>query len=239
VVLAVALVSGGTAWAVTPGGESRADRGPVAVEPTERPAPTPTPADASAWGPEDVLRANDDGSFALHPEAEVIERGRFGGSGEIFHVALGQHEYYALTMTDGSSSTQRLPAQGLGLREWANAQLALQDPDDPGSGAETDRAWVAFDAGSHLVAREGVRIGAHRPDPGFGPRFAAPGEPTAVAEVVRDGVTYFLAVRTADGRTAEAIPYRKDDRVTTLDAFLRYARQQYATNEQGGSEGLR
>ncbi|NHA01454.1 hypothetical protein G5V59_20995 [Nocardioides sp. W3-2-3] len=92
---------------------------------------------------------------------------------------------------------------------------------------------------SQVRPEPGVEIVASRPDPGLGDRFAPAGRPTAVVEVVRDGETWFLAVRRIPGGGTEAIPYRKDATVPTLSAFLAYARTQYAPNESGGSEGLR
>lgn len=239
--LAVALAVGGLAWTLAPGGDAGAERPPVATDPTpttNASTAPPTPA-APAWAEDELLRVDAEGAVELNPDADVVERADLtaadGTVHEIFQLGLGGQEYYALV--DGTGfSTQPLPAQGLTLREWARQLLDLGREE---SGSSADLAWVTIDARSRVRPQRGVELVTSRPDPGLGDSFAAAGEPTAVAEVVRDGVTYFLAVRrTADGDT-EAIPYRKDATVPTLAAFLSYAREQYATNDAGGSEGLR
>jgi len=150
------------------------------------------------------------------------------------HFVVAQPQIGAWSGRDVSAGTQ-----GLTLVEWAREVLA------PASVLPEDHMWVRFDEGSHLVPLyEGLRIVDQIADPGLGENFAAAGDPTAVAEVVHDGVTYFLAVRPLVGRTevegqSEAIPYRKDGRITTLEEYLDYARHQYATNDEGGSEGIR
>lgn len=233
--LAVAVVVGGTAaLALDGGGPSSGRDGNVAGTPT----PTASTAPADAWADDELLRVGGNGAIEVNPDADVIERANFTASDgitrEVFHLELGDREYYALAGDSGYSSVP-LPAQGLSLREWAEQILTLGDEDDAGS----EQSWVSIDERSRVTPEPGVELVAWRPDPGLGDNFAAPGEPTAVAHVVRDGFTYFLAVRRAPGGATEAIPYRKDDRITTLDAFLSFARDQYATNEQGGSEGLR
>lgn len=230
--LAAVLAVGGLAWAVAPGGDTATDRAPVAPQPTATPTPVP-------WTEEELLRVDADGNVEVNPDADVVERADLtaadGTVHEVLHLGLGEQEYYAL-VADGGYSSQPLPAQGLSLREWAEQMLALSG-EESGSGA--DRAWVRIDQQSRVSARAGVELVAARPDPGLGESFAPAGRPTAVAEVVRDGVTYFLAVRRVPGGGTEAIPYRKDDTITSLAAFLSYARDQYATNDEGGSEGLR
>lgn len=240
--LAIAVAVGSAAWVVAPGGDG-SSRGRAAVDPPSSATPTPTADAGPPWGPDEVLRTNGAGRVTLNPAAEVIERHSFLEGGEAYHVALGDEEYYALASVDDSTSTQRLPAQGLGLVEWANAQSVLGSGDGgegPGGGGFDGNSvdWVRIDSASRLTATDGTRIVEQRPDPGLGESFAAPGEPTAVAEVVVDGTTYFLAVRSIDG-TTDAIPYRRDDVVSTLDGFVSFSRERYATNDAGGSEGLR
>lgn len=239
--LTVAVVVGGAAAIALDGGGTREGRDDNVAG---RPTPTATTATTAmtedtpgGWEEGALMIVNDDGSILVNPDAEVLERGDFtatnGKRGEVFRISLGGRDYYAVADRAGYSS-RALPAQGLTLREWAEQQLTL----DAGNGV-SDRSWVTIDAQSDIEAKPGVEVVVWRPDPGLGDRFAARGVPTAVAQVVRDGLTFFLAVRRAPGGTTEAIPYRKDDTITTLDDFLSYARDQYATNEQGGSEGLR
>lgn len=238
--LATAVVVGGTATLALDGGGTRAGRDDHVAG-----TPTPTAAATSAstevapggWEADTLMIVGEDGSITLNPDAEVIERADYtsanGEPAEIFHLALGGREFYAVADRAGYSSVP-LPAQGLTLPEWAEQQLTL----DSGAAAG-DRSWVRIDGRSRVTARPGVEVVAWRPDPGLGEAFAAPGTPTAVAHVVRDGLTYFLAVRRLAGGGTEAIPYRKDDQVTSLDSFLAFARERYATDDAGGSEGLR
>ena len=235
--LAVAvLVGGSAALALDGGGTSRGHDGGVAGNPDPSPSATVT-----SVGGDDVvpLVIHEDGTVDAIEGADVIERQHFtattGAEADIFHVALDGSEYYAYAATgDSAIGWTRLPAQGLTLREWAEQQLTLSEDD-----GSADRAWVRLDERWRVRGLPGVKVVDQVSDPGLGESFAAPGEPTAVAEVVRDGATYFLAIRKAPDGATEAIPYRKDTRITTLDAFLSYARDQYATNDQGGSEGLR
>lgn len=239
--LAVAVAVGGAAWAVAPGGDG-SSRGQAAVDPPSSATPTPTSDATPAWAPDEVLRIDDGGRVSLNPAAEVIDSETFREGGVAYHVALDDDEYYALASVDDSITTQRLPAQGLDLVAWANAQAVLgsgegaSDPNGPDS--PDSSGWVSIDASSRLTSAPGVRVVEQRPDPGLGDDFAAPGDPTAVAEVVVDGTTWFLAVRSIDGET-DTVPYRRDDVVTTLDAFVSFCLERYATNDDGGSEGLR
>ncbi|HVK27510.1 MAG TPA: hypothetical protein VM575_04165 [Nocardioides sp.] len=240
--LAVAVVVGGTAaLAFDDGGTSRGRDGHTAGEPTRSPSATATSDGGPPRGEGQVvpLYIGLDGAVKVPEGADVVERAHFtastGAEAEIVHVGLDGEEYYALAATaDSSVSWTPLPAQGLTLREWAEQQLTVGEDD-----GAADRAWVRLDERWRVRGLPGVRVVEQIADPGLGENFAPAGEPTVVAEVVRDGYTYFLAVRKAPDGGTEAIPYRKDDRITTLDAFLSYARDKYATNEQGGSEGLR
>lgn len=235
--VAAALVVGGTATLVLGGGDPSSGRdGNVAGAPTPSATATSDGAAGTAVAP---LHLRSDGTVEVPEGADVVERARFtattGAEAEIFHVALDGEEYYAYAATaDGSIGWVDLPAQGLTLREWAEQQLTLGE-----DGGAVDRAWVRLDDRSALTAGTGVRIVEQQPDPGLGDGFAPAGEPTAVAEVVRDGLTYFLAVRLLPDGSTEAIPYRRDDRVPTLAAFVSYSRHQYATTDEGGSEGPR
>lgn len=242
VVVAAALVVGGTAWLVAPGDGERPDSSQVAVEPDPTPAATPTPtetvpADVPAGEIEPVVTGTD-GEPTVNPAAEIIEQASFTASNgkvaEIFHLRLDAVEYYVYLRPQEASSVP-LPVQGLTLREWADRQIS-----GAASGQIADDAWVRFDDGSHLTTvLEGLEIVEQLPDPGLGDSFAGPGEPTALAEVLLDGTTYFLAVRPGAGTAAEAISYRRDDQVTTLQQFRTQVRHLYAENSSGGSEGMR
>lgn len=236
---ATVLVIGGTAWAVAPGGGSSAEDDTPVTNTSDSPSAEP-------WVVDEFVRVGPDGTIIVNPDADVLERREIEDQGAVaFHLTVpwrGGEEHYLVVQPETGLETSRSVSagtQGLSLVEWTTEQL------DHGAVLPPDDMWVRFDEGSHLVALyDGVRIVAQLPDPGLGENFAAPGDPTAVAEVVFEEKTYFLAVRPLEGRKevagqGEAIPYRADRRITTLQAFLDYARQQYATNDQGGSEGMR
>lgn len=237
--VAAALVIGGTALALAPGGDttSGTDDLPVADRTTETSDPAPT---AEPWGEGEPARLGTDGVTEINPDAKVVEQFTVTVADDArataYRVTLDGTDYWVAAFPDpgGGAALATTPAgsQGLTLEEWTRLQL------DPESGMADD-TWVRFDSASHLVAVGRVQIVEQRPDPGFGDNFAGPGDPTAVAEVTLDGRTYFLAVRSIGGGPTEAIPYRADDRITTLDEFVDYAVQQYATNDEGGSEGMR
>ncbi|MCX6399032.1 MAG: hypothetical protein NTX33_03755 [Propionibacteriales bacterium] len=228
-ILATALVLGGTAWLVAPGDDGRSSN--VAGQPT--PTPTAAPASEENAGP---LVEQAGGRTVINPDAEVLEQSDFTSSstGETvttYRVRINAGEYYVWIGTDGASSFSR-PAQGMTLREWVAQSLDGPDISDDG--------WVQFDELSHLVTvLDGLRIVRQVPNPGLGENFAALSDPTALAEVELDGTTYFLAVRSVGGGPTEAIPYRSDKTVGTLAQFRTFTLNQYATNESGGSEGLR
>lgn len=237
--LAAVLAVGGLAWAVGPGGDRGTDDSRVAVSPTPTPsplAPSPTPV-SEPWEKGELVRVDAEGTVTVNPAAEVLVRSQVTGPDgtvhQTFRLRLDGRDYYAMADDAGYTSSP-FPAQGLSLREWARRSLT-----GGGSESSDDRSWVRIDGRSRVRPEPGVEVVSSRPDPGLGDRFAPAGQPTAVAEVVRDGVTWFLAVRRLPGGATEAIPYRKDATVPTLSAFLAYVRTQYATNESGGSEGLR
>lgn len=230
---ATALVIGGTAWAVASADRSPGvrDDAPVADQQSEE------ERDAQdTWGAEELVRSTEDGTFEVNPRAEVQQTSDISVGEKEAHVwvlKLGGTTYYVLGQRNGSIASAPAGTQGLDVGEWATQLL------DPDSVLPADDQWVRFDNGSHVIGLDGVEVVEQVADPGLGDNFAAPGDPTAVAEVVRNATTYFLAVRSLDGGLAEVVPYRKDGRITTLEEFLDYAQQQYATNDEGGSEGMR
>jgi hypothetical protein len=234
VVLATALVVGGTAWLVAPGNDDQPDSSQVAVEPKATPTPTQTMSAGLEEEAEPVVTGTA-GEPAINPAAAVIEQDSFtasnGKQAKIYHLRLHGTEYYVYLQPDSASSFP-LPAQGLTLREWAEVQLVGPDIEDD--------QWLRFDRGSHVTpVLFGLEIVKQVQNPGLGENFAPAGTPTALVEARLDGVTFFLAVRSIDGQRAEAISYRRDDRITTLQQFRTFALNQYAENESGGSEGLR
>ncbi|WP_182377964.1 hypothetical protein [Nocardioides sp. WS12] len=234
-VLAAALVVGGTAWLVVPGDDNGPESSEVAVQP--KVTPTPTETVTIDPGPNDTepLLSGPDNQTIINPDATILERADYtsdtGTVVDTYHLRLRGDEYYAYIGDDEASSFPT-PAQGLTLREWV-----AQTVDGSNIG---DDAWVRFDNESHLVTvLDGLTIVRQEADPDLGANFAPPGDPTALAEVVLDGTTYFLAVRGIAGGPVEAIPYRRDAEVGSFEQFRTHTQNQYAENESGGSEGLR
>lgn len=234
-VLTAALVVGGTAWTVAPG-RVAPDNPQSAAEQTSPTPPPPTTEPPLATASERPLVERPDGGVVINPDAEVLRQRPFtsasGTTVETYHLRLRDREFYAYIGADGGGSFPA-PAQGLTLREWAAQSV-------DGGGGATEDGWVEFDRGSHLVAvLDGLTLVRQLPDPGLGPNFAGPTDPTALAEVRLDGTTYFLAVRATGGTPAEGISYRRDRNVATLQEFRNFAIAQYAGDGSGGSEGLR
>lgn len=225
---AVAVVGG--AWTVTQVGDD-SDRG-VRVAQGADGSDT---SDAEPWSRDEFVRFGPDGEVEVNPDAEVVaslEIEAAGQVGEVYRIRIEDETYDVLAVPEtGTVSSVLAGSQGLNLGSWAMFQL---DPDY----LPSDTSWVRFDARDELVAKPGVTLVHQLLDPPF-ETFAGPQDRTAAAEVTRDGRTFFLAVRSLDGGPAEAIAYRQDRRVRTLEEFVDHARQQYAVNDEGGSEGLR
>lgn len=143
-------------------------------------------------------------------------------------VTNGEERYWYLldhTIDGGGASWDPAGSMHARFEQW------LADMVDLAGGSEP-AAYVTFaEGGTDLVPGVGVRILRQWPDPDV-PGFAAPGDDTAVAEVVVDGLTSFVLVRRSPGGPSEAIPV--DVSVLpepTLAAFLSYARARIASGQ--------
>lgn len=225
---AATLVVVGGAWGATRPGADDAERG-------VRVAQGPESAEVDPWTEDQLVRFGDGGRIEVNPAAEILTssevetRGRVGKAYRVRDAEDAIHYVLAVPATQEITSAPE-GSQGLKLGEWAMAQL---DPDY----LPPTTSWVAFDDDGELVARPGVTLVRQLLDPPF-ETFAGAQDLTAAAEVRRGGRTYFLAVRSVDGGPTEAIAYRQESRVRTFEEFVDFARQQYAVNDQGGSEGL-
>jgi len=90
---------------------------------------------------------------------------------------------------------------------------------------------VRFVEGSELVAvNDTVDLVRQVAQPDLGPAWAKPGDRSAAAEVVQDGVTYYVLIRGAG--QPQTIAVLQADGGPTLKAFLEFARERYL--EGGG-----
>jgi len=113
------------------------------------------------------------------------------------------------------------------LQSWIDDLVALQT-----GGARLQ--LVKFGTDGRLAPLDGVTIVQQRANPDVGQSFAPAGTPTAVAEVTYQGDTWFVLARDLPDGPPEYFPTAAAVSGSTIDAFLDYARQQYA-----GGEGLR
>ncbi len=95
------------------------------------------------------------------------------------------------------------------------------------------RDLVRFGAGQSLEAADGVRIVEQRPDPQLPEPFAPASSRTAVAQVERDGVTWFVLARELEGERDYVATPRSEETGDDLDSFLQLATERYSG--QGGA----
>lgn len=95
------------------------------------------------------------------------------------------------------------------------------------------RDLVRFGAGQTLQAADGVRMVEQRPDPDLPKPFAPASSRTAVAQVERDGVTWFVLARELEGERDYVATPRSEETGADLDSFLALATELYTG--QGGA----
>ncbi len=98
------------------------------------------------------------------------------------------------------------------------------------------RDLVHFGVGETLEAGAGTTILEQRPDPDLPAPFAPASARTAVAQVERDGVTWFVLARELEGERDYVATPRSERTGDDLDSFLELATERYA--DQGGT-GMR
>lgn len=229
---AAAIVVGGTAWALAPGGDAStaSDRTPIAGQ---------TSAD-----PQSVLE-QDDLLVAFGADGELVIRDGWTVTQRIANpmgVEPPQRSV-ALEVTDGTDrfwyflhgdadgwGASSDPAQKgyASLEEWTAEQAAANEesPTDPVTeplDLEADGTLVSFDDAVTVVGqRSGVDLG---PDVG---RAAL----TTIAELRHDGERWFVwAVRRPDGGFEVGPPINTPRAGTTLDSAIDYFRAQYDSGE--------
>ncbi|QIG44836.1 hypothetical protein G5V58_20470 [Nocardioides anomalus] len=254
-VAAVVVVVGGASLA-SGGTPDRAGPAPFATEPTAgdtvptalptaAPPTVPAPDGRADLPPRFDLATYDEQArqVVLHPGTTALQRvddpydlPRGQGSVGLELAFRGSHYYWMLTWGGGGTSMAAAPASSTGqpLAQW----LEEQDPgvvtqDVPGT--PSDLVGFASPDGELLVPRAGVVVLDHREGVDVGPDFASAADDTAAAQVrVRSGAVFYVLARRPAGapeRDAQYIEVAATPDLPDLDAFLAFAREQYA----GGS----
>ena len=214
--VALTVVAGGTAWAAQPS-EPRSEA-PV-VDDTQ-------PDEQHATSARDAVTWTGSG-WEVAPEWTVIDRipNPMGYEPPRRSVALElenpPYRRLVLAVYDGDCCTNvgSVPASAGTLDEWLFA-VAPQRSLDGGP--------VRFGAGDRLVAADGVTIVEQIPDPHLPANFAMASERTAAARIDDHGREMYVIVREIAGHE-DVISFT--GRFDSLDEFLRFARQQYASEE--------
>ena len=230
VTLAVASVVGIGAVAVLGGNGDAPSQ--VATDPTADPAVDPTGDPAAVWDEGELARYDDDGNIELRPGVTVLDRvdEPYGDASDYHHsIALalefqGAQSWLILEWdtdpTGASSSASGAGAAPEGsFQDWVAQNVAANDDNSAG--------YVEFADDGSLVSSHGVEILEQR-HPVELKDFVLEGEPSAAALLQGpDGKKWYVVVRDSGGLDVIAVPFRTGG--PTLDDFVDYARQKYAS----------
>lgn len=205
------------------------------VEPLGSPTPTSdgAPGFEEPWR-DTYARYTRKGELEIRPGAEVLDRvdDHLAGTRWTRSVALelryeGVVRWVTAEWRRGQSSSGWTEPGGdwTDFREWV-AQEAADQGADPGRAVE-----LGWD-GDGLVASEDVEILEQRADVDLGPAFPAEeGERTGAALVVVAGDRMLVLFRQAPGEEGRVIAVLRNDRETTLDGLLDWARARFESGE--------
>lgn len=252
---ATALVIGGTAWAVSPGGTgaSRSDGPGFDGQPSDSAAPPTERADRSdsglTWIGEDAARLDGPGQILVKPGWSVSEDVAATGSWHAVEVEKGDRRQWFLFSTDGSMTISNLHAPAPGydsFQDWVDVNAPFLDDHGGADRSEEVDAWpgvprddlvrwapeqVSLTSGL-LPAGDDVTIVAERHPIDLGASFAPPFD-TSVAKVTEGSATWYVVARRPDQYIAvSADEARTKYDVADLDEFVDFARDRYA--EGGG-----
>jgi hypothetical protein len=261
VVLAASMAVGGTvAWAASPGSSPRGEA-PVATEVTgQADEETTTPGQKTLQDRrrslEELRRAGRaridflggpaalvDGGLVLAPGAgPLLERvpnpmgyTRAQGSSLAIRVMFeGREKYSLMAAFPDSTSTMTNDASG-DFEGWLAGVVASQRTLDAAngvtrqSGEPTPDEWLALGPDGQIRSSDSrVSVVELRDDVDLGDSFSAGADRTGVVRLRVDGEPVFAAYRLADG-LLEVIP--GGGRHNSLDAFVTWAREQYASGQ--------
>lgn len=226
----VAVMIGGTAWTALPS-ESPSGTPPVVGESDDREA---GPDDARVASGLDLVTWTD-GGWQIAPGWTVVERepNPMGYQPPRRSVGfdLQNPPYRRLVLAvydadnaDCCTSVASTPAEAGSLEDWLPGAVANQWKLD----GEPEPDPVRFGAGETLVAADGVVIHEQLAHPDLPINFVPPNRRSAAARIDDHGREMFVLVREIANHT-DVIPFTGS--FDTLDQFLRFARQQYASGE--------
>jgi hypothetical protein len=141
----------------------------------------------------------------------------------------GKRSWRYLLWTDGETprhaqESSTVPAWS--FEEWLEA-YAVDTVEAIG------RDLVTFGPGQTLEAGAGTTILEQRPDPDLPAPFAPASARTAVAQVERDGLTWFVLARELEGERDYVATPLSAQTGDDIDSFLELATERYA--DQGGT----
>ncbi len=250
-----ALVIGGSAWALSPGGGSTASDRDVQVATTSTPSPTSgLPSDdgvtAEPWVfGADAAALMEDSTVVTKPGWEVVDliEEPSGPNTVAVDVANGEKHQWFLWSGAGTLHVPQAPDRDFAsFTEWVTVNGPLMVA-DPGSDGDTGGAWpgierddlVEFSPPRTAPPEPGTLLPLHdteiieqRPGVDVGASFAAPGDVTGAALVASEGSRTFVLARMTEGGPAQYIAVNTTRVMDTLDEFIAFAQERYA--EGGG-----
>lgn len=240
--VAVAVVLGGTAYAVSGDDGAPAKPDGKSLIATDGPAPIEGPALVDGIyepGPGEppvsdgeLTRLLDDGRVVvLRERVEVVRLINLPSPRpEVSQVAAevryqGNRFFVAMQSPNGGPWVNERYEGPLTLEAWAAEQTA-EWLNVAGSGKQTSE-FVEVAADGSLTAVPPWTIVEQRREIRFPDNFAPPGAPTWAAHLTSGGQTVFVVVRQEGGNDPDVIPSEAKPGITTLDEFLDWARQRY------------
>lgn len=149
-------------------------------------------------------------------------------------VEVDGRRYYALvewTPTGEMISSDPAGKSFVDLEDWTSYQVEAI------TGRERD--LVRLEPDGTLVAAAGIELVAQVRDVELGPRFAAPGDRTAAAEVLDGNRRWYVLVRDSAVGTPDYIKVDPAATAPTFQGFLDVAADIYSGRSEDSGEGLR
>ena len=227
----------GVGYAVSaPGPQGRAT-GPVAVDPTSSPSPTPEAPESRPWEDNLTTRYTHDGELEIRPGVVVHEHieNPYGWKppkhSDALDITWRGHRMWTIVELTGTglSYSSSTPSNG-----WAS--FAAYVADQVGTATGGNNGWPETlrlsDRGT-VVATAGSKVLQRTDDPQLGASFADPGTPTgaALVQVAAKDQAYFVVWRVIDGKLDVITTPPRDVVGATFEELLTYARAQYASGE--------
>lgn len=250
--VAAAVVVGGLTWSLAPGSPPRGSEAPIASDGAHPTQTADRGLEERRRSLEALRRAGaaqvdflgnpaaiaDGGIVLAQGAGPVLQRvpnpmGYTRAEGTSFGIRVmfeGREQYSLMTSYDdgASSSTTTVDATG-DFPGWLDQAVRTQRSLDATSGlvpSSTDAPWLTLSANGSVEPTRGVLIREWRDDVDLGPSFSDGAARTGAVRLVVDGRTEYAAFRVVDG-TLDVVP--GGGRFDSMDAFLDWARAQYAS----------